>query len=96
MGRAKAQVTIYNSEDGRDIKIRPTVAALEDVTLTTADAEQWLSHAVFCHNDLTLHNITLKSYTITIGTTSAVRYKIAALINWEMTGFYPAAYELAL
>lgn len=39
---------------------------------------------VFCHNDLSMHNIIVDPET----------FKINAIIDWEYAGFYPAEFEM--
>ncbi len=48
---------------------------------------------MFCHNDLTPRNLILKT---SEGPDGNTRYKLAALIDWELAGFYPPSYELSL
>lgn len=40
---------------------------------------------VFCHNDLSAHNVIVDPDTL----------KIAAIIDWEYAGFYPPEFESA-
>ncbi|KAF2760149.1 hypothetical protein EJ05DRAFT_474050 [Pseudovirgaria hyperparasitica] len=62
-------------------------------TVNTSDMETWKSEAVLCHNDLTPRNLILRSCT---SPTGEVRYKLAGIIDWEFSGFFPASYELSL
>ena len=54
---------------------------------------EWAEEAVFCHNDLTPRNLIITSYLDQFG---ATRYKLAGIIDWELSGFYPASCELSL
>ncbi|CAK7218959.1 hypothetical protein SCUCBS95973_003659 [Sporothrix curviconia] len=63
------------------------------VTVRTAHLEQWPHEAVFCHNDLSPRNIIVQTTTVGAG---KPWYRVSGLIDWEMAGFYPPAYELAL
>lgn len=68
---------------------------LGSVTVSDADMEQWPKEAVFCHNDLTPRNLILQ---LEPGQSPVgnLRYKVAAIIDWELAGFYPPAYEVTL
>ncbi|KAJ0165757.1 hypothetical protein CTA2_10080 [Colletotrichum tanaceti] len=62
----------------------------------TTVMEQWGREAVFCHNDLTPRNIILRPRSAAADGTRAPDYELAAIIDWELSGFYPASYELGL
>lgn len=55
------------------------------VTFSQSDLAQLNRDTVLCHNDLEPRNILVRSV--------AGRYELAAIIDWEMAGFYPFAYE---
>ncbi|KAK6516226.1 hypothetical protein TWF506_006135 [Arthrobotrys conoides] len=48
---------------------------------------------VFCHNDLEPRNILVRNASTKRKTNS---YELVAIIDWEMSGFYPFAYEYSL
>ncbi|KAF2219684.1 kinase-like domain-containing protein [Elsinoe ampelina] len=50
--------------------------------LKETDSEQY----VFCHNDLSQHNVIVDPDTL----------KINAIVDWEYAGFYPAYFEMAV
>lgn len=58
---------------------------------THADLDNLRHHAVFCHNDLEPRNILVKKTSPTED--KSPRYELAAIIDWEMAGFYPFTYE---
>ncbi|EYB25095.1 hypothetical protein FG05_08036 [Fusarium graminearum] len=58
------------------------------VELTNADLDELQKHVVPCHDDLEPRNILIKRD----GTHSG-KWHVAAVINWEMAGFFPFAYE---
>ncbi|KAI1122517.1 hypothetical protein F5Y10DRAFT_72554 [Nemania abortiva] len=60
------------------------------VELTLSELEELQDHVVFCHNDLESRNILVREIP---SKDSSPRYEIAAIIDWEMAGFYPFAYE---
>jgi len=55
--------------------------------------EQWQREAVFCHNDLTPRNLIPQS-SETLGGNK--KYKLAAIIDWELASFYPPSYQPSL
>ncbi|KAL3599926.1 hypothetical protein FPOAC2_04154 [Fusarium poae] len=61
---------------------------VERVELTSSDLAELAKQVVFCHDDLEPRNILIKRDTGNTG-----KWKIAAIIDWEMAGFFPFAYE---
>lgn len=58
------------------------------------ELESLQQQAVLCHNDLEPRNLLVRPVHVTDGDGSSVqRYKLAAIIDWEMAGFFPFAYE---
>ncbi|KAK1659812.1 hypothetical protein BDP55DRAFT_697419 [Colletotrichum godetiae] len=55
------------------------------VQLTRAELDELKDNIVFCHNDLEPRNILVRR--------STESYDLAAIVDWEMAGFYPFAYE---
>lgn len=96
MERRSLKTTFYTAirEQGR-ITIESKFPDLGSVTLAQDCMDRWPDEAVFCHNDLTPRNIILNKIQ---NTTRNKRhaYKLAAIIDWELAGFYPASYELLL
>ncbi|KDN70503.1 hypothetical protein CSUB01_07948 [Colletotrichum sublineola] len=62
------------------------------VELTRADLDELKHHTVFCHNDLEPRNILVRPSTNSKG----LSYDLAAIVDWEMAGFYPFAFEYGL
>ncbi|KAI1113067.1 phosphotransferase enzyme family-domain-containing protein [Nemania sp. NC0429] len=58
-----------------------------------SDMEQWVKEAVLCHNDLNPRNLMVRSIESTDGKAG---YKLAAMIDWELAGFFPPSYEISL
>ncbi|KAL0938235.1 uncharacterized protein CTRU02_207966 [Colletotrichum truncatum] len=75
------------------IVLRSHYEDLGPVKLESSTMAQWGHEAVFCHNDLTPRNIMVQLFNNTDGTST---YKLNAIIDWELAGFYPASYELSL
>ena len=48
------------------------------------DAEKEEEEYVFCHNDLSQHNVVVDPETL----------KITGIVDWEYAGFYPARFEM--
>ncbi|KAL7948848.1 kinase-like domain-containing protein [Trichoderma barbatum] len=66
----------------------------ESTIVIGQDLKQWPSEAVFCHNDINPSNVLVD---IVRGPNyEEERYKLSAIIDWEMAGFYPPSYELSL
>ncbi|KAJ5096725.1 hypothetical protein N7456_007446 [Penicillium angulare] len=57
-----------------------------NITLSHSDLEELQTRVVFCHNDLEPRNILVRE--IYPGA-----YRLAGIIDWEMAGFFPFAYE---
>ncbi|TQN67169.1 Vegetative incompatibility protein HET-E-1, partial [Colletotrichum shisoi] len=60
------------------------------VELTRADLDDLKNNVVFCHNDLEPRNILVRPST----ESRSPRYDLAAIVDWEMAGFFPFAYEI--
>ncbi|UZP36830.1 hypothetical protein NXS19_004646 [Fusarium pseudograminearum] len=61
---------------------------VDRVELTKADLVELQKHVVFCHDDLEPRNILIKR-----DSTRSGKWHLAAIIDWEMAGFFPFAYE---
>lgn len=79
--------------DSDDISIESYYKEFGTVTISAADMDEWPTEAVLCHNDLSPHNLILRSVECPNGQT---QYMLAGIIDWELAGFYPVAYELSL
>lgn len=79
--------------DSGAIKIQSKFEDLGSIIIKNSDMSKWPEDSVFCHNDLTPRNIILKLHTSANGES---KYKLGAIIDWELAGFYPASYELSL
>lgn len=60
------------------------------VLIRSDDLQHLQDSVVLCHNDLEPRNILVHPKELGNGTTS---YFIAAIIDWEMSGFFPFSYE---
>ncbi|KAK4221073.1 hypothetical protein QBC38DRAFT_523652 [Podospora fimiseda] len=73
---------------------------LSSITITKSDMDEWVHSAVLCHNDLTPRNLILrrqlKANTAANGSPTTHNYELAAIIDWELAGFYSPSYEIAL
>lgn len=86
-------VTIENDENGGGIIIHSTVEDLTSVDIAQEELESLKHQAVLCHNDLEPRNILVRANASADG---KPLYEIAAIIDWEMAGFYPPSYEYGL
>ena len=57
------------------------------------ELESLQRQAVLCHNDLEPRNLLVRPVHLGDG---SVHYDLAAIIDWEMAGFFPFAYEYAI
>jgi hypothetical protein len=67
-------------------------SAYEDIgriDLSHSELDELQHHTVFCHNDLEPRNILVRK-------ASSGKYELAGVIDWEMAGFFPFAYEYGL
>jgi hypothetical protein len=80
-------------EDNRGITIESFYQDIGGVNLSPMDLTELQNHVVFCHNDLEPRNILVTR--MTSSDNSRIQYKLAAIIDWELSGFYPFAYEYA-
>ncbi|KAI0454288.1 hypothetical protein F5B21DRAFT_476528 [Xylaria acuta] len=85
--------TKHHVSERQGIIVQSNFEELGSVFIKTSEIEQWPNEAVFCHNDLTPRNIIIQSRTSSNGSSY---YKLAAIIDWELAGFYPPSYELSL
>jgi len=66
---------------------------LGSVTIKDSEMSTWVEEAVFCHNDLTPRNLIISS---SLDHNGVPKYRLGGIIDWELSGFYPASYELSL
>ncbi|KAH6847419.1 hypothetical protein B0I37DRAFT_430962 [Chaetomium sp. MPI-CAGE-AT-0009] len=84
---AKSQACeILDTDDG--IVVRSAVDEIGEIELSKSDLDHLMGRIVFCHNDLEPRNILVRQ----VGD----GYELAAIIDWEMAGFFPFAYETGL
>lgn len=76
---ATCSITIHSEHDD-----------MNPVIIPSGDLQHLQDSVVFCHNDLEPRNILVHPNELANGTTS---YFIAAIINWEMSGFFLFSYE---
>ncbi|WQF82662.1 Putative aminoglycoside phosphotransferase, protein kinase-like domain superfamily [Colletotrichum destructivum] len=79
--------------DGGGVILESAFADIGRVELTNADLDDLKRHVVFCHNDLEPRNILVRPR---LAERVSPRYDLAAIVDWEMAGFYPFAYEYGL
>ncbi|KAF6832870.1 hypothetical protein CMUS01_06742 [Colletotrichum musicola] len=76
-----------------DVVIKSHYEDIGSKRLQKSIMEQWEREAVLCHNDLTPRNIIVRPRS---SPDWGTEYQLAAIIDWELAGFYPASYELSL
>lgn len=85
---------ISDTTDG--IVIQSAFDDLGYVELNQADLDDLQKHTVLCHSDLEPRNILVKQTQPDDNGRTDTQYELVALIDWEMAGFYPFAYEYGL
>lgn len=85
--------TIHSTVDSQDIRVQSSFKDLGSILISHSDIDKWPGEARFCHNDLTPRNLIVTPHASTDGKS---KYKLAAIIDWELAGFYPASYQLSL
>ncbi|KAF2823796.1 hypothetical protein CC86DRAFT_395841 [Ophiobolus disseminans] len=81
--------TITDTPDG--IVIKSALPDLDDVFLSNDDLQALYDDATHCHNDLEPRNILIRRSKDDVS-----QYQLAAIIDWEMVGFFPFAFETAV
>ena len=76
---ATGNITIHSKHDD-----------MNPIIIPSGDLQHLQDSVVFCHNDLEPRIILVHPKELANGTTS---YFIAAIIDWEMSGFFPFSYE---
>ncbi|KAK3996573.1 hypothetical protein QBC44DRAFT_231638 [Cladorrhinum sp. PSN332] len=87
---AKLGCEVVSSGDG--IAVQSSHDDGGKVQFTNPDLQDLLDSIVFCHNDLEPRNILVRE----LGDEPNVTCELAAIIDWEMAGFFPFAYEYGL
>ncbi|KAK2751525.1 hypothetical protein CKAH01_17860 [Colletotrichum kahawae] len=82
------------AEDSGGLAIISTNENIGGVEFSLADLNELNDSIVLCHNDLEPRNILVRSNE-TDGSGSPW-YEIAAIIDWEMAGMFPFAYEFGI
>lgn len=96
MERRKLKKPFYTTEpivNSGDIRMQSSSVELGPTVINKSDIDKWPAEAVLCHNDPSPRNLILRSHPSLDGKSN---YKLAGIIDWELAGFYPAAYELSL
>lgn len=84
---------ILDTTDG--IIIQSAFDDIGRIELSYSNLEDLHKHVVLCHNDLEPRNILVRQARPNDDSSDA-RYELAAIIDWEMAGFYLFAYEYGL
>jgi hypothetical protein len=88
-------LTIQPATGPKGLVIKSSFEDIGSATVTDLGMDQWPKETVFCHNDLTPRNFILQhSHSETLG--GHTGYKLAAIVDWELAGFYPPSYQLFL
>ncbi|KAF3491098.1 uncharacterized protein GIQ15_00615 [Arthroderma uncinatum] len=85
------QITITDTDDG-GIKFKSSCDDIPPVAISRAAIDALQDAVVLCHNDLEPRNILVQAEE-TGSSPLTVQYKVVAIIDWEMAGFFPFAFE---
>ncbi|GAB0132577.1 hypothetical protein EsDP_00001009 [Epichloe bromicola] len=80
---------LLETDDG--IVLEPLLKGMVRLELTSSELEELQKQVVLCHMDLEPRNVLVKERPDNEG--GRCRYDLVAIIDWEMAGFYPFAYE---
>ncbi|KAG2418698.1 hypothetical protein HFD88_001799 [Aspergillus terreus] len=80
------QVTITSTDDG-GLKFETKFDDIPSVSMSKKDMFALQEAIVLCHNDLEPRNILVRAEN------PAVHYKVVAIIDWELAGFFPFVFE---
>ncbi|KAJ6190532.1 hypothetical protein N7519_000553 [Penicillium mononematosum] len=72
-------------ELGDGITIQSAHEDIGQIDLSNSELDELQKHAVLCHNDLEPRNILVRK--------GSTKYELAGIIDWDMAGFFPFAYE---
>jgi hypothetical protein len=89
----KPQATSSVIEGPGGITIKSALSELGEITFSDGDLAALESDAVLCHSDMEPCNILVRRIADTNATDP--QYEVAAIIDWEMAGFFPFAFEIA-
>ena len=84
--------SIIETSDG--IIIKSAFPDLGEVVLSNEDLQALDNDTVFCHNDMEPRNVLVRRITGDHG--DDPQYELAAIIDWEMSGSFPFAFETAI
>ncbi|KAI4672613.1 uncharacterized protein J4E78_001114 [Alternaria triticimaculans] len=87
-----ATSSIEVSLDGDGVIIKSALPALGEIHLSEQDLKTLNGNVVFSHNDLEPRNLLVRRWQAQDG----LLYDLAAIIDWEMAGFFPSAFETAV
>ncbi|KAL3469579.1 hypothetical protein BJX99DRAFT_241025 [Aspergillus californicus] len=80
------QITITGPDDG-GFEFKTQFDDISPVSMSGNDIFTLQEAIVLCHNDLEPRNILVRADNIT------AHYKVVAIIDWEMAGFFPFVFE---
>lgn len=87
------RLSLESEPRGHGVIIASTLEGITDVHIKREELESLRRRVVFCHNDLEPRNILVRP--VKLGDDS-IQYEVAAIIDWEMAGFFPFVYEYCM
>ena len=87
-----ATSSIKDALNGDGVVIKSALPELGEVYISSHDLQTLENSLVLSHNDLEPRNLLVKKAESKDGP----QYELAAIIDWEMAGFFPSAFETAV
>ncbi|QPC69305.1 hypothetical protein HYE68_000057 [Fusarium pseudograminearum] len=85
---APTETNFSATSSSNSFVVESQLEIVDRVELTSADLDELQKYVVFCHDDLEPRNILIRR-----DGTHDGKWRLAAIIDWEMAGFFPFAYE---
>ncbi|KAI9783633.1 MAG: hypothetical protein M1816_001224 [Peltula sp. TS41687] len=85
--------TLRRDPGSNDIIVTSAFKELPEVHIPPEELASLQQRIVFCHNDLEPRNLLVRPAPSSDGT---VRYELAAILDWEVAGLFPFAYEYCM
>ncbi|KAF8815086.1 hypothetical protein BYT27DRAFT_7313041 [Phlegmacium glaucopus] len=89
-GLIKSHCTFLLDPETGDVTIHSKFDDINPVQISSSDLQLLQHNIVLCHQDLEPRNILVHPNKLEDGTT---HYRVAAILDWEMSGFFPFSYE---
>jgi len=91
-----AEMSTRTSKDGQieTITVHPTLGGAQDIVFSSQDLQALDRSVVLSHNDVEPRNLLVRRIPTEDASSSSL-YELVAIVDWEMAGFLPFAFETA-